>query len=215
MLLRSSTEEQRLETISRQCQLGSRRLLQSPRDRLRLVLRALISRIELSLERVKIVLRCNETERYLAWDGVGLFKGQLDNLKRAKTHLLDIPADSIRTSRCLALPIEPRSSVPHAHPARSLKQLIRDARTCQAMVDNERDKSLKELADQLGYSRNRFARVLRLNYLAPDIILSIIDGTHPPGLTRTKLVEASLPMDWSLQRKLLGFPERPQPEGGE
>jgi len=57
--------------------------------------------------------------------------------------------------------------------------------------------------------------VLRLNYLAPDIILSILDGTHPAGLTRTRLVQANLPMDWALQRKLLGFPERSQPEGAE
>lgn len=96
-----------------------------------------------------------------------------------------------------------------------LRQLIRDARKCQGLVDNGRDKSLKELAEEIGYSPNRFARVLRLNYLAPDITLSIIDGNHPSSLTRKKLLDASLPMDWALQRRLLGFPGRPQPEGGE
>jgi hypothetical protein len=57
--------------------------------------------------------------------------------------------------------------------------------------------------------------VLRLNYLAPDIISSILDGTQPPGLTRQKLVKAHLPMDWALQRRLLGFSPRQPLEGGQ
>jgi hypothetical protein len=92
---------------------------------------------------------------------------------------------------------------------------VKEARELQALVDEERDKSLAQLARQIDYTPNRFARVLRPNYLAPDIITAILDGTHPEGLTRTKLVHASLPMDWSLQRELLGFPARAQPEGAE
>jgi hypothetical protein len=59
------------------------------------------------------------------------------------------------------------------------------------------------------------ARILRLNYLAPDIIASILDGTNPPGLTRKQLVRADLPMDWSLQRRLFGFAEQAPVQLGE
>ena len=215
ILLSLSRHDDQLDLLSRRCQEIGQRLMRTPRDRLRLILRALVVRIELSLERVKLVLRCSEVERYLGWDGVGIFKANIANWQRSKTLLLDIPADAIRYSRSLAMPIEPRVPSVGAHPSPGLKRLIREARELQALVDHDRDKSLPELASQIDYTPNRFARVLRLNYLAPDIITSIIDGTHPPGLTRTKLVTASLPMDWALQRRLLGFPERAQPEGGE
>jgi len=215
MLLRLSSHDESLDSLSRQCQQVGQRLEATRRDRLRMVLRALIVRIELSLERVKIVVRCCEAERYLAWDGVGIFKGHMADWERSKTHLLDVPADAIRYSRLLCMPVEPRAAREGSHPAPGLKRLIVEARRAQAMVDEQRDATLPQLASQIDYTADRFARVLRLNYLAPDIITAILDGTHPLGLTRTKLVQAKLPMDWALQRKLLGFPQRAQPEGCE
>lgn len=215
MLLQLKEHGPALDVVSRRCQLVSQRLRDTPRDRLRLALRALVVRIELSLERVKIVFRCSETERYLRWDGVGIFKAREANRHDAKTHLLDLPATAIRYGRLLAMPIEPRRPRAGAHPAPGVKRLIHQARQFQALVDGQRDKSLRELACEVDITPHRFARVLRLNYLAPDIITAILDGTIPPGLTQTKLVHASLPMDWALQRKLLGFPQRPQPEGAE
>ena len=53
-------------------------------------------------------------------------------------------------------------------------------------------------------------RVLRIGYLAPDILAAILDGQQPEGLTRTKLIRwADLPIDWDEQRKALGFDVRP------
>jgi site-specific DNA recombinase len=215
MLLGQSRNDHDLDMLSRRCQAAAQRLGDTRRDRLRLVLRALVVRIELSLERLKIVVRCSEAERYLRWDGIGIFKARIADWQRTKTQLLDIPADAIRYGRLLLMPVEPRSGPAGRHPAPGVKRLIREARQLQALVDAEREKSLPELAAQTNYTTNRFARVLRLNYLAPDIITAILDGTHPPGLTRTKLVHAHLPMDWALQRRLLGFAERAQPEGAE
>lgn len=215
MLLGLSRHDSRLDDVARRCQQVGQRLTATPRDRLRLVLRALISRIELSLERVKIVVRCAEVERYLCWDGIGIFRAHPPDWERSKTHLLDVPAGAIQYSRLLVMPIEPRCVSVAAHPRPGLKRLIREARRFQTLVDEHRDKSLAELASEVNFTPPRFARVLRLNYLAPDIITSILDGTHPPGLTRTRLIQTTLPMDWALQRKLLGFAERAVPEGGE
>ncbi len=52
-------------------------------------------------------------------------------------------------------------------------------------------------------------KLLRLNYLAPDIVTSILDGTQPGNLTRRTLLDANLPTDWPMQRKLFGIPEQP------
>jgi site-specific DNA recombinase len=53
-----------------------------------------------------------------------------------------------------------------------------------------------------------FSRLVRLNYLAPDIVSAIIDGTQPATLTRRQLIECDLLIDWDLQRRLLGFPAK-------
>lgn len=50
-------------------------------------------------------------------------------------------------------------------------------------------------------------RVLRLGFLAPDILTAIANGRQPVGLTATKLLrDTRLPLPWSEQRKMLGFP---------
>jgi hypothetical protein len=64
-------------------------------------------------------------------------------------------------------------------------------------------------------SLSRFMRVLRVNYLAPDILTAMMDGTQPPELTRRTLIDANLPLDWTLQRKLFGFPEQPPMRSAE
>jgi hypothetical protein len=51
---------------------------------------------------------------------------------------------------------------------------------------------------------------LRLPSLAPDIIAAIVNGKNPPQLTAKKLMRLALelPVDWTEQRKLLGFHAR-------
>jgi len=46
--------------------------------------------------------------------------------------------------------------------------------------------------------------------LAPDIITAIVNGKNPPKLTAKKLMRLALeiPVDWTAQRKLLGFHAR-------
>ena len=50
-------------------------------------------------------------------------------------------------------------------------------------------------------------RTARLAYLAPDIIRAILDGNQPRTVTARRLARlGSLPLSWSDQRTLLGFP---------
>jgi hypothetical protein len=66
---------------------------------------------------------------------------------------------------------------------------------------------MEELAKEQGVSPSYFARIVRLAYLAPDIVESIIDGKQPLSLTATKLVQVyDLPVEWAAQRRRLGFP---------
>lgn len=52
--------------------------------------------------------------------------------------------------------------------------------------------------------RRHLERTARLSYLAPDIVLAILDRNEPPHLSARKLVRAaSLPLDWAAQRRML------------
>ncbi len=56
------------------------------------------------------------------------------------------------------------------------------------------------------YSRRYLGQLVRISWLAPDIIASIMDGTQPVDLTGRKLTRANaIPLDWPSQRKMFGF----------
>jgi hypothetical protein len=65
-------------------------------------------------------------------------------------------------------------------------------------------RSIRQLANIYGYSERPVAKTLRLAFLAPDIMESILDGSQPEALTVRDLQER-LPLDWQGQRKALGF----------
>jgi hypothetical protein len=52
----------------------------------------------------------------------------------------------------------------------------------------------------------RHTRIIRITFLAPDIIKAILEGNQPPGLTAATLLRDSrFPLDWQDQREALGF----------
>ncbi len=54
--------------------------------------------------------------------------------------------------------------------------------------------------------RAHLARLARANYLAPDIIQAVLDGTQPPELTARQILKAAdIPLSWEDQRLLFGF----------
>ena len=205
-----------LDQLASAGRFASRNLEAAPLERLRAFLVALVAHGEISRDRVKLMLRCSELERILAWDGAGLFQSDKAAWRgNEPTYLLDIPANVVRFERSLVMPIEPASPDEDATPSPRLCALIREARWAQSMLDSERQTSVSELARRMNRRPGFFARIVRLNYLAPDIITAILDGKQPAGLTRKKLIYANLPMDWALQRTMFGFPDRPDHQRGE
>jgi hypothetical protein len=65
------------------------------------------------------------------------------------------------------------------------------------------------LAKRQGVSPSYFTRLVRLSYLAPDIIQAILDGRQPHDLTANKLLAHSrLPLGWHDQRTALSLRRR-------
>lgn len=72
--------------------------------------------------------------------------------------------------------------------------------------------SVDALAKQAGVAPSLVTRIVRLAFLAPDIVAAILKGQHPPGLSARQLMNGpTLPLAWLEQRERLGFPARPEP----
>ncbi len=56
------------------------------------------------------------------------------------------------------------------------------------------------------YKQRHLQQLVRLSFMAPDIISAIVDGTQPPDLTGRKIMRINkIPLDWAGQRKMFGF----------
>jgi DNA invertase Pin-like site-specific DNA recombinase len=53
------------------------------------------------------------------------------------------------------------------------------------------------------YSKRHLSQLLRVSWLAPDLLTAILEGHHPPTLTGRKLLRATdVPLDWAGQRRV-------------
>lgn len=187
---------------------AERRLATTPTEALKGLFQALFWRIEVASEAVTMHGRPIELVRFLQWDGQGVFVGRPADWPTSKARYeIVVPVSVIAPERWPAFTVPPRDPETAKRPHKHLVALLRHARAAQALFDSRRDLDLAGLAREFGRTPGYFSRLIRLNYLAPDIVASIADGTQPPDLDRKKLASAHMPLDWSVQRKLLGFPE--------
>ena len=67
-------------------------------------------------------------------------------------------------------------------------------------------KTIAEIAAEAGVGGSYFSRILRLGFLAPDIVATILRDQHPAELTAERLAkEIRPPLAWEDQRSLLGI----------
>ncbi|MDP3674378.1 MAG: recombinase family protein [Novosphingobium sp.] len=154
--------------------------------------------VMLAKARVERRIRVNAKEASLLagvlYDGLGRRMSPSHANKAGKRYRYYVsqvlpPAPSTKTSRDPAL----------------IKLIVQAVSLRDAIADQSAT-SFDGLARALGYSREHAADLLRLSYLAPDIISSIIDGRQPAELTRTRLMKMPrVPLGWQQQRSVLGF----------
>ncbi len=67
--------------------------------------------------------------------------------------------------------------------------------------------SMVEIGKRERVGKRYVSRVIRLAFLAPDIVEQIVKGCQPPELTAESLVKdrTQLPLDWESQHRMLGF----------
>ncbi len=85
-----------------------------------------------------------------------------------------------------------------------IKALTR-AHRWKRMLENGEHSSIAGLAEAEKINKSYLSRILRLTLLAPDIVLVVLDGCQPKGLTLADFMEP-FPVEWERQRERWGVP---------
>jgi site-specific DNA recombinase len=94
----------------------------------------------------------------------------------------------------------------------NLVRLIVRARILAQRFQANPAATIEGVAAGEGFGATYAGRLLRLTSLTPDIVVAILEGRQPAELTANALMaHARLPLEWSAQRAVLGFPAKAVP----
>ena len=178
-----------------------------PPSELRTVLRALLARVELHPGRVDLHLLPCRLLRLLRDEADRIARPPVPDAEAAASPLiLSVPAGLRRAGREMALVVGAEPGAPPA-PDPALLRLVLKARALWDTLLRGGVAGLGELAAREGMSGSYATRLVRLAFLAPDILAAILEGEQPDDLTAARLLREcrrGLPLDWREQRALLG-----------
>lgn len=152
----------------------------------RTILQRLVDQIDVRRETIEIAIRPSAIPDIVDpdFDPTRSHPGEDDQ----PTTVLSIPARLKRTGMETRLLIEGAGGGPRREPDRSLLRLLAMAHRFHAMVMQQQGRTMTELAAEAGVSPSYFTRVLKLSFLAPEIVKAILHGHHPPELTAKHLM---------------------------
>ena len=137
--------------------------------RKRVVLTALIERIEVSVDQIDIRFRPSRLSALLDAAATPL-QGATDD----ETEILSVPVRLRRAGREIRMVVDRTDPFDAKLDARLIKLLLR-ARRFNATLAQSEGIPFAVLAQREGVSRSYFTRLVRLSYLAPDLTQAILD----------------------------------------
>jgi hypothetical protein len=175
----------------------SRRWLAMPPIEIATLVRQIVERTRVNADGITVHLNRDDLAAALIGDG-GSARADADPI------LLLIEAKLKRAGKGKRLIIEGGDGV-EINP--DLVALIGEAFSLRNQLLSGPDDSIEAMIERLGVARGRLSSLVRLSYLAPDILHAILEGRQPIELTPSRLLRLSkdLPHDWKEQRFFLGF----------
>ena len=172
-----------------------------PRTRQRAFLTALIDRINVGADQIDIHFRQARIGTLL-----NVATTPVPSATEDETQILSIPVRRRRSGREIRMLIDGADPFATTKPDTRLTKLLIKARRFNTALIGSDGVPFATLAKREGVSPSYFTRLVRLSYLAPDIVQAILDGRQPRDLTPDKLLAHSrLPIGWHEQRTVLGF----------
>ena len=171
-------------------------------EQLRAILRAMVTRVQVHSDRVDLTLDQMGVALLLNAKDQRQFAHPGGDDRERHLMVLTIPARLKRTGIEMRMVVENGSEPANVDPV--LVRLLVRAHAMRSRLLEEPSLPLKEIAAEQGISSSYVTRLLRLAFLAPDIVTAILNGRHPPQLTANRLMDDTrLPLNWTAQRELL------------
>jgi site-specific DNA recombinase len=168
------------------------------------ILRRLVHRIEVGRDSVQVEVRPAVLLRDLvAADAVP--PGRRSCREHSPVVTLTIAARLKRVGMATKLLIEGEATGTRSAPDRSLLRLLAQAHQYRTLVLQGDGKPISALVKHAGVGASCFARVLRLAFLAPDVVTAILQDRQAPELNAKLLsLQVRLPIGWKDQAAALG-----------
>ncbi|MHA1572966.1 MAG: hypothetical protein ACTSX8_03140 [Alphaproteobacteria bacterium] len=170
----------------------------------RAVLQRLVDRIDVQRETVEIAIRPAAIPEIVSPD----FDPNVatETVSDGCIIILSIAARLKRVGMETKLLIESADGGLRRKPDRSMLRLLAQAHRYREMLLTAQGKTMSELAEEAGVGRPYFCRVVRLGFLAPQIVQTILRGRHPLEFTANRLSHhTKLPNEWQEQTSQLGI----------
>lgn len=90
-------------------------------------------------------------------------------------------------------------------PDQTLLRNLAQAHEWRTALNERHFSSIREIAASAKCDQRYVRKLLRLAYLAPDIVDAILDGRQPVSLKLNQLTDSKLPLGWPSQRSVLGM----------
>ena len=186
------------ETLVSNANTLAQRLEDSTDPQHRELLHIIIKRIDVAPGKMQLQLNRNSLRNSLQVESSDPFKEESDAIAT-----ISLPFQ-MRRRGVEARLILNNEHPPSAKPDANLVELIRNVHRWLDQLNAGSASSIDELAERVNIPASEISQTLPLAFLAPDIIKSILLGTHPVDLTAETLKRiGKLPACWQEQRKLL------------
>ncbi len=95
---------------------------------------------------------------------------------------------------------------PRGTPDRSMLRLLVQAHRYREMMLEGQGRTMRDLAREVDVGHPYFSRIVKLGFLAPDVVKAVLRDRHPPELTAKRLsLHTKLPNAWEDQISALGI----------
>lgn len=165
------------------------------------ILNALVERIDVHPKNVNLTVRITVIPEIVKPD---LDVRQLASNLGGPTKLLSVAARLKRTGMETRLLVQGPLGPENRKADRSLLRLFGQAHRYHNTLLKGCDKTMAEIASDAGVSSSYFTRVLRLNFLPPEITRMILQGRQPHELTAKRIMtQGRLSPLWAKQKTQL------------
>jgi len=173
--------------------------------RKRVLVRRLVSRVDLNARSVAVAVDVARLPTLLADPGdaapvTSSWQESAESLTSQHSVVLTASTQIKRAGMEMRLIVEGKDSEARTSPDECLHRLLAQAYRYRGLLMNSRGKTIGQLAAEADVCGSHFTRLLKVSFLSPEIVDSILRDQHPLALNAKRVSrDTDLPVSWLAQ----------------